>query len=230
MSQPIHRALVCGSDNRLAEAVASRLAADGVAVAILATAGASASDLESRMKIPVFSWDIGDYQACEEGMSSVNARLGSVDILVNSAGVFYDCPLQELTQPMWRNVIKVNLGGCFNMAKIVMHSMREHRFGRIVTIVSSEDAASSVANRAAAAALQGFTRGLALEGQSVGVTANLVAIGSRALQAGSSDWLHDVAHSVAFLCTGDSAHITASMLTIGEAAPRDGALGFESVR
>jgi len=213
-SQPTRSALVCGSDVRLTEAIARRLTADGIALAVLATAGANADELQARTQVPVFSWDIGDYQACEDGIRRAQARLGPVDILVNGACVYYECPLQELTQPMWRDVIKVNLGGCFNLAKAMLPSMHERRFGRVVSIALNEDSAGSIANRAAAAGLRGFTRGLALEGEPCGVTANLVALDRLGLDEENSDWPHAAARAAALLCADDSAHITASMLTI----------------
>ena len=210
-------ALVCGSDAELTAVIALRLSATGIAVALLATAGASASILAERTGLPVFSWDVGDYDACEQGIRQIqmHPRLGPLDILVNGAQVHQECPTAELTQPMWRNIIKVNLGGCFNLVKAVFPGMCERRFGRIITIAVAEEATGSLANRATAAAVQGFTRALALEGRSAGVTANLIAHGRFVGSESMPGWQQDIADAVALLCADASSGVTGSTLAIG---------------
>lgn len=171
--------------------------------------------LAERTGLPVFSWDVGDYDACDAGIRDIQKRLGPLDILVNGAQVHHECPTAELTQPMWRNIIKVNLGGCFNLAKAVFPGMCERRFGRIISIAAAEEATGSLANRATAAAVQGFTRALALEGSSDGVTANLIAHARCVDGRGTPGWQQDIANAVALLCADASGSVTGSTLTVG---------------
>lgn len=214
--QATRSALVCGSDAESMAAIALRLSEDGIAFALLATAEESASALTERTGLPVFSWDVGDYDACEAGVRDVQMRLGPLDILVNGAQVHHECSAIDMTQPMWRNVIKVNLGGCFNLVKAVLPAMCARRFGRIVTIAADEDATGSLANRATAAAVQGFTRALALEGRSSGVTANLIAYRHPPVgNENATAWRQDLAAAVALLCADASGVVTGSVLTIG---------------
>jgi acetoacetyl-CoA reductase len=213
-------ALVCGSDVELTAAIALHLSAQRIAVALLATAGANADMLAERTGLPVFSWDVGDYDECEDGIRRMHARLGPLDILVNGAEVHHECRTVELTQPMWRNVVKVNLGGCFNLVKAVFPGMCERRFGRIISIAAAEEAAGSLANRAAAAAVQGFTRALALEGRSAGVTANSIAHARCVDSKGTPGWRQDIANAVALLCADASGGVTGSTLTIAGSLSR----------
>jgi NAD(P)-dependent dehydrogenase (short-subunit alcohol dehydrogenase family) len=92
--------------------------------------------------------------------------------------------------------------------------MCERRFGRIITIAAAEEAAGSLANRATAAAVQGFTRALALEGRSTGVTANLIAHARCSESKNTSGWQQDIANAVALLCADASGSVTGSTLTI----------------
>jgi acetoacetyl-CoA reductase len=110
----------------------------------------------------------------------VQALLGPVDILVNNAGITRDAMLHKMTAAQWREVIDVDHGGCFNMCRSVIQGMRERRFGRIVNI-SSVNGLSGQAGQtnyaAAKAGMLGFTRSLALEGASRGITVNAIAPG-----------------------------------------------------
>jgi acetoacetyl-CoA reductase len=67
--------------------------------------------------IPAYKWDVGDHQACVDGCAKVAAELGPIDIVVNNAGITRDGVLQRMSFEDWDEVIRVNLGGCFNMAK-----------------------------------------------------------------------------------------------------------------
>src|SRR3546814_14670226 len=69
--------------------------------------------------IPAYKWDVSDHEACQRGVARVVDDLGPVDVLVNNAGITRDGIMLKMTYEMWKEVIDVNLSGCFNMAKAV---------------------------------------------------------------------------------------------------------------
>jgi len=130
--------------------------------------------------LPVYAWNVADFDACARSVAEIAARHGPVEILVNNAGITQDAMLHKMTVAQWRSVIDIDLGGCFNMCRAVIESMRERRFGRIINI-SSVNGLSGQAGQtnyaAAKAGMIGFTKALALEGASRGITANVIAPG-----------------------------------------------------
>ena len=123
---------------------------------------------------------MADPAACSAGVARVETALGPVEVLVNNAGITRDAMLHKMTFEQWRQVLDVNLGGCFNMCRAVIEGMRERRFGRIVNMgsVNGQSGQAGQANYAATkAGLIGFTKSLALEGASRNITANVVAPG-----------------------------------------------------
>src|SRR3546814_16825513 len=103
-----------------------------------------------------------------------------LDVLVNNAGITRDGIMLKMTYEMWKEVIDVNLGGCFNMAKAVFPGMRERGWGRIVNIGSVNGQAGQygqVNYAAAKSGIPGFTKALAQEGAKFGVTVNALAPG-----------------------------------------------------
>jgi acetoacetyl-CoA reductase len=141
---------------------------------------ASAKTFREETGIPIFQWNVADFDACKSGIAEVFRTLGPVDILVNNAGITRDATLHKMTCDQWHSVIEVDLGSCFNMCRAVIESMRERRFGRIVNIGSVNGLAGQFgqANYAAAkAGMIGFTKALALESAARGITVNVVAAG-----------------------------------------------------
>jgi acetoacetyl-CoA reductase len=110
----------------------------------------------------------------------VQSMHGPISVLVNNAGITRDSMLHKMTATQWREVIDVDLGGCFNMCRAVIEVMRERKFGRIINI-SSVNGLSGQAGQtnyaAAKAGMIGFTKALALEGASRNITANAIAPG-----------------------------------------------------
>ncbi|MDR6860593.1 acetoacetyl-CoA reductase [Variovorax guangxiensis] len=174
-------ALVTGGTAGIGAATAEALLAAGYRVASnYGTHAQAAEAFTARTGIPAFAWNVADPEACTAGVARVEAALGPVEVLVNNAGITRDAMLHKMTFEQWREVIDVNLGGCFNMCRAVIDSMRERRFGRIVNM-SSVNGLSGQAGQinyaATKAGLIGFSKSLALEGASRNITTNVIAPG-----------------------------------------------------
>jgi acetoacetyl-CoA reductase len=185
--------------------------------------------------IPAYCWDVGDHEACQAGVKQVEAEHGPVEVLVNNAGITRDGTLANMTWDMWQEVIRVNLGGCFNMAKATFPGMRQRKWGRIVNIgsINGQGGQYGQVNYAAAkSGIHGFTKALAQEGARYGVTVNALAPGyidTEMVAAVPADVLEkivaripigrlghaeEIARGVAFLCGEDAEFITGSTLSI----------------
>jgi acetoacetyl-CoA reductase len=229
-------AIVTGGTRGIGEAISLALKANGLKVA------ANYAGNEERAKafgdkhgIPVFKWDVSDYDSCQKGVERVAAELGPVDVLVNNAGITRDGTILKMTYQMWKEVIDTNLGGCFNMAKAVFPGMRERNFGRIVNIgsINGQGGQYGQVNYAAAkSGIHGFTKALAQEGARYNVTVNALAPGyidtdmvaavpADVLQkivakipVGRLGHAEEIARGVAFLCSEDAGFVTGSTLSI----------------
>ena len=113
-------------------------------------------------------------------VAAITEEHGVVDIVVNNAGITRDGVLHRMSFDDWNEVMRVNLGGCFNMAKATFSGMRERGWGRIVNIGSINGQAGQygqVNYAAAKSGIHGFTKALAQEGAKYGVTVNAIAPG-----------------------------------------------------
>jgi acetoacetyl-CoA reductase len=140
----------------------------------------AAQQFQIKSGIPVFKFDVGDYAACEKGVAQITRNLGPVDVLVNNAGITRDVVLHRMTPAQWGEVIRTNLDSAFNMTRLVIEGMRARNFGRIISISSINGRKGQLgqANYSAAkAGLVGFSKAIALEGASKGVTCNVIAPG-----------------------------------------------------
>jgi acetoacetyl-CoA reductase len=229
-------ALVSGGTAGIGAAVAEALRGAGYRVAAnYGTNTEVARAFSKRTGIPAFAWNVADFDACQEGVSRVQAELGPVEVLVNNAGITRDSMLHKMSLEQWREVLDVNLGGCFNMCRAVIEGMRERRFGRIVNVgsVNGLSGQAGQCNYAASkAGLIGFTKSIALEGASRNITANVVAPGYtdtgmvaavppevlaqilKAVPLGRLATPAEVARGVVFLASDDAAFITGITLSI----------------
>ncbi|MBI1391254.1 MAG: acetoacetyl-CoA reductase [Alphaproteobacteria bacterium] len=174
-------AIVTGGTRGIGEAIAIRLKADGYKVAATyAGNDEAAQKFTAATDIPAFKWDVGDYEACKAGVSTIEEAHGTTDILVNNAGITRDGMFHKMTPDQWRDVIRADLDSVFNMTHQVFPGMRARGFGRIINIssINGQKGQMGQANYSAAkAGMIGFTRALAQEGAFKGVTVNAVAPG-----------------------------------------------------
>ncbi len=174
-------AIVTGGVTGIGAATCKALKKAGCQVAATYVAdSAAAATFREETGIPTFQWNVADFLACQQGVAEITRALGPIDILVNNAGITRDATLHKMSPEQWRAVIEVDLGSCFNMCHAVIESMRARHRGRIVN-VSSVNALSGQFGQtnyaAAKAGIIGFTKSLALESASHGITVNAVAPG-----------------------------------------------------
>jgi acetoacetyl-CoA reductase len=199
-------ALVTGATAGIGAATAEALQSAGYRVAAnFANRPDMAQAFTARTSIPAFGWNVADHAACAAGVARVESQLGPVEVLVNNAGITRDAMLHKMSVAQWREVLDVNLGGCFNMCRAVIEGMRERRFGRIVTMgsVNGLSGQAGQTNYAATkAGLIGFTKSLALEGAARGITANVIAPGYTSTDMVSAIDAQVMAHILAGIPAG----------------------------
>jgi acetoacetyl-CoA reductase len=185
--------------------------------------------------IPVFKFDVADFDACAEGVKSIGAQLGPIEVLVNNAGITRDGTMHRMSWEQWNAVIQTNLSSCFNMSRAVIEEMRTRGFGRIVNIGSINGQAGQFGQTnysAAKSGMHGFTKALAQEGAARGVTVNTIAPGYtetdmvRAVPASVLEQIiaripvgrlgkpEEVARAVLFLVADEAGFITGTMLSV----------------
>ena len=177
-------AIVTGGARGIGAAVARRLAADGMAVAVLdlkeADAGGTVDAITAAGgRAIAVGADVSQPDQVAAGVDRVVAELGPPAVLVNNAGVIRDNMLFKMTDDDWDTVMGVHLRGAFLMTRATQKHMVDQRFGRIISLSSS----SALGNRGQAnystakAGLQGFTKTVAIELGQFGITANAIAPG-----------------------------------------------------
>jgi acetoacetyl-CoA reductase len=229
-------ALVTGGQRGIGEAISEALKAAGrTVVASYAGNDAAAQEFTRRTNIPCFKFDVSDYAQCEQAVKRIEQEIGTIEILVNNAGITRDSTMKRLTRDMWDAVIDTNLGSCYNMCKLVWDGMTARKFGRIVNIGSVNGQAGQygqVNYAAAKSGIHGFTKALAQEGARSQITVNAITPGyvdTEMVRAVPPDVLEkiiaripmgrlgratDIARGVAFLTADDADFITGSTLSI----------------
>lgn len=185
--------------------------------------------------IPALRWDVSNYADCETAVQKIVAEHGPIEIVINNAGITRDATMHRMTYQMWEEVIHTNLTSCFNMCRLVIESMRERGFGRIVNIGSINGQAGQygqVNYAAAKSGIHGFTKALAQEGAAKNITVNAIAPGYvdtdmvRAvppavlekiiakIPVGRLGRVDDIARTVMFLIADDADFITGSTISV----------------
>ncbi len=177
-------ALVTGAARGIGAAIATRLAAEGAAVAVGdldadAAAGTAATIEQGGGRALALGMDVAQRDQVQAGVAAVVSRFGRLDVLVNNAGLIRDNLLFKMTDDDWDAVIGVHLKGAFLCSQAAQAPMVEQRYGRIVNLSSiAGDGNRGQANYSAAkAGIRGFTKTLALELGPFGITANAIAPG-----------------------------------------------------
>jgi len=230
-------ALVTGGTRGIGAAVCKALKGAGHRVAAnYAGNDAAAAAFSAETGIATFKWDVSDFEACRAGIAAVTAELGPVEVLVNNAGITRDGMLHKMTPEQWHAVINTNLNSVFNMCRNVIEGMRERNFGRIVTIssINGQKGQMGQTNYSAAKAGElGFTKALAQENASKGITVNAICpgyIGTEMVRAMPQEVLEkrvlpqiplgrlgepeEIARCVVFLAADQAGFITGSTLTV----------------
>jgi acetoacetyl-CoA reductase len=174
-------AMVSGGTRGIGAAISKALKAAGYVVAAnYAGNDEAAAKFKDETQIPAYKWDVSSYKACAEGLKKVAEDLGPVDILINNAGVTRDVMFHKMTPEQWYDVININLNSLFNMTRPLIEGMRERGFGRIVNISSINGQKGQIGQcnyTASKAGDIGFTKSLAQENASKGITVNTVCPG-----------------------------------------------------
>jgi acetoacetyl-CoA reductase len=220
-------ALVTGGTRGIGRAITERLVRDGFKVAAnYAGNDEAAAKCADELGIKAFRWDVGDYDACADGIAKITTDLGPIDVLVNNAGVTRDATLHRMTREQWDDVIRIDLTSAFNLCRLTIEGMRERNYGRIVNISSINGQKGQVGQvnySAAKAGLIGFTKALAREYASRGVTVNAIAPGfvkTRMLEGVPDKALQAVLDVTPVGRFGDPMEIASSVLYL--AAPAAG--------
>jgi 3-oxoacyl-[acyl-carrier protein] reductase len=233
-------ALITGASQGIGRACALTLAKAGARVALAARNEAKLAEVKAEIEAAggtaaVFAINITNDESIKAGAKAALGHFGSIEILVNNAGITKDTLLLRMKRADWDDVIATNLTGTFLLTQALLSPMLKARWGRIVNVSSvvGETGQAGQANYAASkAGLIGFTKSLARELASRGITANAVAPGyiETAMTAvldekqrgamltqiplGRAGTDQDIANAVCFLSSNDAAYITGHVLDV----------------
>ena len=231
-------ALVTGASRGIGQAIAARLAREGARVVGTATSAQGAEAIGTALQ----EWggqgrvlDVRDAAACEVLVEEIGKTVGAISILVNNAGVTRDTLLLRMKDSDWNDVIETDLSSVFRLSKAVLRGMMKARKGRIISVGSVVGAMGNAGQAnycAAKAGLVGFSKSLAREIGSRGITVNVVAPGfietdmTKALGPDATQALlgqvplerlgrpEDIAAAVAFLASTEGSYITGETLHV----------------
>ena len=234
-------AIVTGAGRGIGRAIAMRLASEGARVAVVSRTEKNSAQVADEINAKfaglakAYAVDAADHAAVQTLCAQVITDFTRVDILVNNAGITRDGLSMRMSPEDWNSVIATNLGGAFNFYQGVARAMMKQRSGRIINIASVAGIMGNAgqANYAASkAGLIAFTKVVARELATRGVTSNAVAPGfistdmtevlSQEIKDGVAKQIpmqkfgepDDIANAVAFLASADGKYITGQVLTV----------------
>ncbi|MCL2894876.1 MULTISPECIES: 3-oxoacyl-ACP reductase FabG [Brenneria] len=230
-------ALVTGASRGIGRAIAETLVARGAKVIGTATSDKGAEAISAWLgeNGKGYRLNVADVASVEETLAQIRAEFGEIDILINNAGITRDNLLMRMKEDEWQDILDTNLTSVFRLSKAVMRAMMKKRFGRIITIgsvVGTMGNAGQANYAAAKAGLIGFSKSLAREVASRGITVNVVAPGfietdmtqtlteeQRAgilsqVPANRLGAAKEIASAVAFLASDEAGYITGETLHV----------------
>jgi len=233
-------ALVTGASRGIGKAIAAALGSKGATVVGTATSASGAQAISESLAASAVEGagkvlNVTDPDSIESLMKDIQSEYGAPTVLVNNAGITRDNLLMRMKDDEWNDVIETNLTSAFRMSKACLRGMMKAKHGRIITITSVIGATGNAgqSNYAATkAGVIGFTKSLAREIGSRGITVNAVAPGfidtdmTRALPEAQREALleqialgklgavEDVANAVVFLASADAAYITGETIHV----------------
>ena len=230
-------ALVTGATRGIGRAIAEELMSKGAFVIGTATSEKGAESISAYLgeKGRGLVLNVADQSSIETALEHIKQEFGDIDILVNNAGITRDNLLMRMKDDEWFDILQTNLTSVYHLSKAMLRSMMKKRFGRIITIGSVVGSMGNPGQSnycAAKAGLIGFSKGLAKEVASRGITVNVVAPGFIAtdmtdvlteeqkngilsnVPAGRLGDPKDIAKAVAFLASDDAGYITGATLHV----------------
>ncbi|MBO0212471.1 3-oxoacyl-ACP reductase FabG [Vibrio sp. Vb2880] len=230
-------ALVTGASRGIGKAIAELLVERGATVIGTATSDSGADAISAYLgdNGKGLALNVTDVASIESVLKSINDEFGGVDILVNNAGITRDNLLMRMKDDEWTDILDTNLTSIFRLSKAVLRGMMKKRQGRIInvgSVVGTMGNAGQTNYAAAKAGVIGFTKSMAREVASRGVTVNTVAPGfietdmTKALNddqraatlaqvpAGRLGDPREIASAVAFLASPEAAYITGETLHV----------------
>ncbi len=235
-------ALITGGMGGLGETISIKMADASFKVAVTYSPGNRRHDQWLRdmtdrgYEFRAYPCDVADYDSCASCVQAVTKELGPVDILVNNAGITRDVTFRKMTRADWDAVLRTNLDSVFNMTKQVVDSMVQRSWGRVINVSSvngSKGAFGQTNYASAKAGMHGFTKSLALELATKGVTVNTISpgyIGTKMVTAIPKEILEfkilpqipvgrlgkpeEVAGLIIYLCSEEAAFVTGANIAI----------------
>ena len=230
-------ALVTGATRGIGHAVAEELVSKGAFVIGTATSEKGAESISAYLgdKGKGLVLNVADQASIDAVLEQIKQEFGDIDILVNNAGITRDNLLMRMKDEEWFDILQTNLSSVYHLSKAMLRTMMKKRFGRIINIgsvVGSMGNAGQTNYCAAKAGLIGFSKALAKEVASRGITVNVVAPGFIAtdmtdvlseelknnlltqIPAGRLGEPKDIAKAVAFLASEDASYINGTTLHV----------------
>ncbi len=232
--------LVTGATRGIGKAIAAQLGAQGATVIGTATSQGGADSISANLKDAGINGrglvlNVADGESIDAVIKAITEEFGAITVLVNNAGITRDNLMMRMKEEEWDDIMNTNLKSVYRLSKSVMRGMMKARNGRIINITSVVGVSGNAgqANYAAAkAGVIGFTKSLAQEIASRGVTVNAVAPGfiqtdmtkalteeqtakmTATIPAGKLGQPEDIAAGVAFLASDESAYVTGTTMHI----------------